>query len=149
MHTSQWAFCPQHNCCELISLLVCTWLLALNSGQKIGVYLSDISAAFDRVDVNLLLQKCRRAGVGDAFCDLLNKFFAPRKAEILVGGKKSRPREIANQVFQGTVLGPPMWNVFFADAAGTHGFTDARFADDLTLFKLFLHNIPSHFVMNE
>ena len=42
-----------------------------------------------------------------------------------------------------------MWNVFFADAVGTHGFTNAKFADDLTLLKLFLHNTPPHFVMNE
>ena len=92
----------------LFHCLFALWLLALNSGQRVGVYLSDISAAFDRVDINLLLQKCRRAGVGDAFCDLLHDVFAPRKAEILVGGKKSTQRLIANQVFQGTVLGPPM-----------------------------------------
>ena len=31
----------------------------------------------------------------------------------------------------------------------TYGFTNAKFADDLTLFKSFLHNMPSHFVINE
>ena len=63
--SSLWAFRPRRSCRDLVTLLVCTWSFALNSGQKVGVYFSDISAAFDRVDANILLAKCKRAGVGE------------------------------------------------------------------------------------
>ena len=43
-------------------------------------------------------------------------------------------------VFQGTVLGPALWNVFFSDvafAAACGGGETAAFADDLNVFKKF------------
>ena len=43
-------------------------------------------------------------------------------------------------VYQGTVLGPPLWNVFDEDAAiaiRVHGFCEIVFADDLNACKAF------------
>ena len=43
-------------------------------------------------------------------------------------------------VYQGTVLGPPLWNVYYADAAvavNLIGFMEIVFADDLNRFKDF------------
>ena len=43
-------------------------------------------------------------------------------------------------MFQGTVLGPPLWNLFFADvvdAAESKGGNASIFADDLNVFKAF------------
>ena len=43
-------------------------------------------------------------------------------------------------VYQGTVLGPPLWNIYYADAAiavKVHGFLEIVFADDLNCFKDF------------
>ena len=43
-------------------------------------------------------------------------------------------------VFQGTVLGPPFWNVFYGDAelaVASAGFTECVFADDLNCWKEF------------
>ena len=51
----QWPFRPRNSCRDLVFLLVCKWLLALDEGQRIGVYLSDISGAFDRVDRSILV----------------------------------------------------------------------------------------------
>jgi len=47
---------------------------------------------------------------------------------------------IADTVFQGTVLGPPLWNTFFNDVSREAiycGTEPAMFADDLNLFKKF------------
>ena len=49
---------------------------------------------------------------------------------------KKRARD--DQVYQGTVLGPVLWNTFFADVAGEaskDGGQEAMFADDLNVFK--------------
>ena len=47
---------------------------------------------------------------------------------------------LENTVFQGTVLGPPLWNSFFADVsipAKSTGGRESMFADDLNVFQEF------------
>ena len=116
------------------------WLWAMAMGCKVGVFLSDIQGAFDRVDTEVLLRKCQGAGLCDLLLSLLRDFFAERQAVVLVNGKTSTPMSIMDQVFQGTVLGPPMWNLFFADSSlpvMQAGGSDAKFADDLTCYHVF------------
>ena len=55
-------------------------------------------------------------------------------------GILSNEIESANQLFQGTVLGPPLWNSFFADIAipaSSSGGKSSIFADDLNVFQKF------------
>ena len=55
----------------------------------------------------------------------------------MVGGAKSAPFSLKDMIFQGTVLGPPLWNAFYADVAGPvrkEGFQETVFADDLDAF---------------
>ena len=45
---------------------------------------------------------------------------------------------ISNMVYQGTVLGPPLWNIFYEDAAvaiNIHDFCEIIFADALNACK--------------
>ena len=43
----------------------------------------------------------------------LYSYLAPREAAVVVQGHNSDVFTIQDEVFQGTVLGPPLWNVFF------------------------------------
>ena len=55
-------------------------------------------------------------------------------------GEASDEFVLDDSVFQGTVLGPPLWNSFFKDVAtpaSSSGGSEAVFADDLNVFKLF------------
>ena len=57
-----------------------------------------------------------------------------------MGGKFSGDMKNHNMVYQRTRLGPPVWNIGYADAALTvklHGFLEVVFADDLNCFKDF------------
>ena len=58
-------------------------------------------------------------------------------ARVVVDGVGSDLMEIANAVFQGTVLGPPLWNTFFGNvltpAKSLEAVSDL-FADDLNAF---------------
>ena len=65
---NQWAFRPSHSCKDLVTMKVTSWILAAHRGRKTAVYLSDISGASDRVAHELLIAKCRRAGLGDVIC---------------------------------------------------------------------------------
>ena len=71
---------------------------------------------------------------------LLEGYLKPWWARVLVDGDHSAPMALEDEVFQGTVLGPPLWNVFFSDvdkAASANNATVVKFADDLSCFKLF------------
>ena len=85
-----------------------------------------------------MLAKLHACGVGATFLNFLDAYLAPRKGQVVVQGAFSDCFEIANSVFQGTVLGPPLWNTFFADVstpASSTGGREAMFADDLKIFK--------------
>jgi len=137
-HT-QWAFRPGVSSKDLVTYCVLCWLWAFNSGKKVGLLLTDISGAFDKVCTAYLLQKLTDAGVHRALCQLLSSYLAPREAKVVVNGTGSAPYVIQDEVYQGTVLGPPLWNVFFADVSAYVGqqFTEAKFADDLSVFRSF------------
>ena len=109
---SQWAFRPKRSCKDVMVLLVCTWIMHMAQGQMTGVLLTDISGAFDRVETERLLNKLHEAGVCRDLLSFSESYLAARRAFVIVSGKCSSPMEISNQVFQGTALGPPLWNVF-------------------------------------
>ena len=54
--------------------------------------------------------------------------------------------------FQGTVLGPPLWNIFFCDAVDAihnAGFQDIVYADDLNAFRIFDSDVDNTKVIEE
>ena len=121
-------------------MLMLSWILAVCSGKKIGAYLSDISGAFDRVFKLYLLAKLHAAGVNADFIKFLDAYLSPRRGRVVVQGSASQEMILDDSVFQGTVLGPPLWNSFFADVATpakSTGGKEAMFADDLNVFQLF------------
>jgi hypothetical protein len=137
---NQWAFTPGLGARDLVTKLILEWILAVCSGKKIGAYLSDISGAFDRVFKPYLMAKLQAAGVGSLFLNFLDAYLSPRQGQVVVEGEFSDLFEIIDSVFQGTVLGPSLWNTFFADVSGpasSTGGEEAAFADDLNVFQKF------------
>jgi hypothetical protein len=110
---NQWANQKNRSGRDMLTLLTTTWLQAFANGQKVGAFLSDISGAFDRVPRERLAAKLRKAGVGSKMIAFVIDYLAPRCAGVAVGGALSELVALSNMVFQGTVLGPPLWNVFF------------------------------------
>jgi hypothetical protein len=127
-------------------MLIMSWILAICTGKKVGAYLSDISGAFDRVFKPYMLAKLHACGVGASFLNFLDAYLAPRKGQVVVQGSYSECFEIANSVLQGPILGPPLWNTFFADVgapASSSGGREAMFADDLNVFPEFGRLMPA------
>ena len=55
-------------------------------------------------------------------------------------------------VYQGTVWGPSLWNVFFADVrepAEATGCSERKFADDLNMFKKFARTTANEDIMSD
>ena len=143
---TQFAFRKNRGCHDLLLILLCAWLLAFQNREKVGIFLSDIAGAFDRVDSSKLVAKLRQLGVNDVFVDLLESYLRPRSAKVAVNGADSHEFELQNMLYQGTVLGPNLWNVFFADVHGpaeATGCKERKFADDLNAFKNFARNVSN------
>ena len=75
-----------------------------------------------------------------------------RQAVAIVNGCGSDPYTLTNSVFQGTVLGPPLWNIHYADAGkavASLGFEESMFADDLLAHKAFDAHISDTEVLRQ
>ena len=132
----QWAYRKSRSSRDLVTLLVCSWLFAFMRDRCIGAFFGDISGAFDRVFKPFLLQRLASLGVGEPYLQFLSSFLSRRFGYVCVNGEKSHAMTLEDQVFQGTVLGPPLWNIFFSTIV--QAFVDPScakaFADDLNLF---------------
>ena len=65
--------------------------------------------------------------------DLAGSWLQQRSAQVVVEGQRSDKMLLRNTLFQGTVLGPTLWNLFYEDAwRATHeaGFVEIVYADD-------------------
>ena len=140
---SQFVYSSDHSSRDALLFMVCSWLLAFASHDRVGLYCSDVSGAFDNVCRNMLIRKLNGYFHGN-LVHVLSSWLAPRKANICVSGKMSNELEMTNMIFQGTVLGPILSNLFFVDAQNAvinMNFESTVCADDLNLYKRF----PNHF----
>ena len=67
-------------------------------------------------------------------------YLAPRTAQVAVDSQVSDIFTLSKIVFQGTVLGSSLWNIFLADVhapAERNGAIERRLADDLRISKMF------------
>ena len=90
---------------------MCQWLLAFEQGCKVALFLSDISGAFDRVHVERLMLKLQRSGLNTDFLEFIRSYLSTRTGVVIADGKSGAPFALDNMVFQGTVLGPSLWNI--------------------------------------
>lgn len=113
--------------------------MAIEHGQLVALYCSDVSGAFDRVCASRLVQEPASQRLHPRIRAMLSSWLEPRQSQVLVEGSKSCSQELTNSVYQGTVWGPPLWNVFYADATAAVskcGYVDIMFADDLNCTKV-------------
>ena len=125
---------------DVLVINVCSWLLAMEQGDLVGLYCSDVSGAFDRVSRPRLVSKLELLGLHPSLSAFLASWLEDRVSEVVVGGQCSLQETLCDSVFQGTVLGPPLWNCFYKDArraANALDFTETVFADDFNCFKRF------------
>ena len=81
--SSQWAFRKKSSARDLVTILLARWVLAISHGMKIGLYLSDISGAFDKVNRCLLIGKLAELGLPSTFLDFLNAYLLQREVMLL------------------------------------------------------------------
>ena len=131
---------------------VAKWVHRICQGLKVGLYLSDISGAFDRVSRCSIIGKLSQLGLPSSFLDFLNSYLLTRQGVVRVEGALSESMELSNMVFQGTVLGPSLWNAFFSDVAEQVPVDRQEinlFADDLTVMSQASQRIANDIIFEE
>ncbi len=148
--TNQFAYRKEHGARDAVAFYVLSWIFELNLGNKVAIYCSDVSGAFDRVSTSILLRKLAACGLHGDILGVLRSWLRDRPAFVVVAGAKSEEMRLSNMVFQGTVWGSSLWNAFFGDAACVLercGFTIVLYADDYNAFKSFSGKISNAMIL--
>ena len=94
--------------CKIYNDLVHTICL----GRASLLVLLDLSAAFDTVDHQLLLNDFYNSGVRDVALNLLKSCISEREQQVVVGETQSEPTFLHCGVPQGSVLGPLLFTFY-------------------------------------
>ena len=110
----------------------------LDSGHCVMLVLLDTSAAFDTINIDLLLNTLhQRFGIGGRAFDWFKSYLTGRSQRVAIGSSSSTTTPVYHGVPQGSVLGPVMFNVYttpIADICKKHQVHYHRFADDIQLY---------------
>ena len=145
--SNQYAYTKGKGGRDALAYLTLTWISALNARRDVAVYCSDVAGAFDQVSAVRLADKLCAAGLDPKIVAVLKSWLKQRLGHVVVGGKTSEGMCLYDMVFQGTVWGPVLWNVFFADAKEAirkSGFEEVIYADDLNAFRVYDRRRPTH-----
>ncbi len=142
----QFAYTKERGSRDAIAFMTLSWIYGFNEGKQFGVYCSDVSGAFDRVKRERLVAKLRAKGIHETFVRILDSWLQARRARVVVGGAQGADMELTDMIYQGTVWGPWLWNIFYEDsrlAINKALFQEIVYADDLNAFREFFLRTPN------
>ena len=113
------------------TLMVDTWLSALNKGNRIGLLLIDLCKAFDLVDHDLLSKKLKIYKCNPSSLQWFKSYLSSREQLVEINSTKSDSLQIKSGLAQGSILGPLLFIVFINDISLEEHLSDINlFADD-------------------
>ena len=92
-----------------------TWVEEVDKGNMVGVMMVDLSAAFDMVDYDILLEKLQLFGLDSMAISWMKSYLTARHQSVFVDGCLSPPMSIECGVPQGSILGPLMYILYTND----------------------------------
>ena len=98
-----------------------------------GVILLDLSAAFDLVDANILIEKLRIYGIEEDFISWIRSYLTGRKQAVWIDHVLSEFLDVSLGVPQGSILGPLLFIIFANDLPHSLTCQLDAYADDSTL----------------
>ena len=116
-------------------------LEAIDSGKCVFLVLLDLSAAFDTVSHDILLDRLSsQFGVSGSALAWIRSYLTDRSQSVLVSGSYSDPAHLKYGVPQGSVLGPGLFSDYSSPVAALirkFGIMAHCYADDTQLYVAF------------
>ena len=109
------------------------WVRAAHGGHLSGVVLLDLSAAFDLVDSELLLQKLKVYGFEDDVLSWVESYLSGRFQAVWIDHSLSDFLSCKVGVPQGSILGPLFFLIFFNDLPYSLNCDADAYADDTSM----------------
>ena len=101
----------------------------------------DLSAAFDTVDHDVLLERLKSGlGICGTALNWFKSYLSSRSQSVLINGTQSKPTSLVCGVPQGSVLGPILFTIYMlplGDIIKRHGMQFHMYADDCQLYTTF------------
>ncbi len=101
---------------------------AMDKDNYVAVASMDLSAAFDVIDINLLLKRMKNLGIPEDVLNLIKAWLDGRIAYVEVGSECSEFYKIEFGSGQGSILGPVLFNYYMAPFVSTKNVL--TYADD-------------------
>ena len=109
----QSAYRPYHSCETALLKVSNDILQALDSGHVVIHVMLDLSAAFDTLEHNVVLNRLKSIGVSGVALEWFASYLANRKQIVVIENEfLSEPRNLKVGVPQGSVLGPILFSIY-------------------------------------
>ena len=117
-------------------------LMEMDKQKVVLLLLLDLSAAFDTIDHNILLNRLeKRCGVTGTALKWFASYLSKRKQFVRIGDHDSEKKELSYGVPQGSVLGPILFCIYMSplgEMIEKEGMDRQEYADDAGLYTSFL-----------
>ena len=125
----QHAYRPGHSTCTALTQMTDDWQCEIDNGRLMGIVLLDFSAAFDLINLFLLLDKLKQYGFTGTALNWMQSYLSNRK-------------HVNCGVPQGSCLGPLLFSIFINDLPLLlQKSLISMYADDSTIYVAGLNTV--------
>lgn len=136
LSSPQFGFRKGRSTMDSLSMLTTDIRIAFSSGKSVVAAFLDVKAAYDNVQLPILLEKLRLLNAPIRLSNLIIKLLADRLITLRGNDRDIAPsRSIWKGLPQGSVLSPLLFNIYTADLHSARGQCNIlQYADDILLY---------------
>ena len=137
----QSAYRPKHSTETALLKIKCDTDQALDRGEGTIILLLDLSAAFDTLDHNVIIERLSHCvGISGQASKWFRSYLSERYQSVYINGTQSHPVRLSLGVPQGSVLGPLLFMIYMLplkDVIDQHSVMRHGYADDGQTYEHF------------
>ena len=137
----QSGFKPGDSCINQLLSITHEIYQSFDEGFDVRSVFLEISKALDKVWHDGIIFKLKQNGISGNLLSLLSNFLRNRKQRVLLNGQTSSWADVNAGVPQGSILGPLLFLIYKNDIADGLSSNAKLFANDTSLFLLFIMQI--------